>query len=204
MGRMKKFFLLLFAGLFAFGGALYFFFPLDAAARTLWREAARKAAAEGFVLDSSGIESARIPLRITLMNLSVSSPLLSGEAGRAEFAPSLLSSLRALAPAGRLHLERVSLALHIPGEPPLFLSSLDALLTARGEEIEGVILETGGDLDISGRMVISSRKGSLQEADLLLKGSRSALQRRGGGGLVPSDVRRRPDRGLLSHPDRDR
>ena len=175
MGRMKKFFLLLFAGLFAFGGALYFFFPLDAAARTLWREAARKAAAEGFVLDSSGIESARIPLRITLMNLSVSSPLLSGEAGRAEFAPSLLSSLRALAPAGRLHLERVSLALPIPGEPPLFLSSLDALLTARGEEIEGVILETGGDLDISGRMVISSRKGSLQEADLLLKGSRSAL-----------------------------
>ena len=175
MGRIGKFLLFFSAALFAFAVSLYVFFPWDAAVRTLWRDAARKAAAEGFVLDSSGIGTTRFPLTIALVNLSVSSPLLSGEAGRAELSPSLLSSAASLSPAGRLRLERVTIALPLPGEPPLFLSSIEALIIARGEGLEGVILKSGGDLEISGRFVLSSEKGGIEEADLLFTGSRSAL-----------------------------
>lgn len=174
MGRAGKYLLLVFAAMVGFALSFYVFFPLDGAVRTLWRDAARKAAAEGFVLDSSGIETRRFPLAIAFLNLSVTSPLLSGEAGRAEFAPSLLSSIKNLSPAGRLRLERVSIALPLPGEQPLFLSSLEAQLTASKTGLEGEILKSAGDLEISGRAVLSS-KGGIKEADLLFQGSRSAL-----------------------------
>ncbi len=175
MGRAGKFLLIFLAALIGFTVSLYVFFPWDAAVRTLWRDAARKAAGEGFVLDSSGIETRRFPLAFAFLNLGVSSPLLSGEAGRAEFSPSLLSSVRSLGPAGRLRLERVSIALPLPGQPPLFLSSFEALLTARGKMLEGEILKSEGDLVVSGRIVLSSEKGGVEEADLLFRGERSAL-----------------------------
>lgn len=174
MGRAGKYLLLIFAALVGFALSFYVFFPLDGAVRTLWRDAARKAAADGFILDSSGIETGRFPLTVAFLNLSVTSPLLSGEAGRAEFAPSLLSSIKSLSPSGRLRLERASIALPLPGEPPLFLSSLEAQLTASKTGLEGEILKSAGDLEISGRAVLSS-KGGIKEADLLFQGSRSAL-----------------------------
>ena len=174
MGRAGKYLLLIFAALVGFALSFYVFFPLDGAVRTLWRDAARKAAADGFILDSSGIETGRFPLTVAFLNLSVTSPLLSGEAGRAEFAPSLLSSIKSLSPSGRLRLERASIALPLPGEPPLFLSSLEALLSASKTGLEGEILKSAGDLEISGRAVLSS-KGGIKEADLLFQGSRSAL-----------------------------
>lgn len=175
MRRAGKYLLLVFAALVGFAVSFYVFFPLDGAVRTLWREAARKAAADGFVLDSSGIETSRFPLTVAFLNLSVTSPLLSGEAGRAEFAPSLLSTIKNFSPAGRLRLERVSIALPLPGEQPLFLSSLEALLTAPKKGLEGEILKSEGDLEISGRAALSSEKRGIEEADLLFQGSRSAL-----------------------------
>ncbi len=175
MGRAGKYLLLVFAAVVGFAVSFYVFFPLDSAVRTMWRDAARKAAAEGFVLDSSGIETGRFPLSVAFLNISVTSPLLSGEAGRAEFAPSLFSSIKSLSPAGHLRLERVSIVLPLPGEQPLFLSSLEALLTAPKKRLEGEILKSEGDLEISGRAALSSEKRRIEEADLLFQGPRSAL-----------------------------
>ncbi|GAB1485107.1 hypothetical protein MASR2M79_01530 [Aminivibrio sp.] len=150
MGRTGKILLLVFAALAGFALSFYVFFPLDGAVRTLWRDAARRAAAEGFVLDSSGIETKRFPLSAAFLNLRVTSPLLSAEAGRAEFAPSLLSSLKNLSPAGRLRLERVTIVLPLPGESPIFLSALEGVLTARKEGLEGEILKSEGTLKYPG------------------------------------------------------
>ncbi|GAB1427394.1 hypothetical protein MASR2M17_08200 [Aminivibrio sp.] len=47
MGRTGKILLLVFAALAGFALSFYVFFPLDGAVRTLWRDAARRAAAEG-------------------------------------------------------------------------------------------------------------------------------------------------------------
>lgn len=175
MGRTGKILLLVFAALAGFALSFYVFFPLDGAVRTLWRDAARRAAAEGFVLDSSGIETKRFPLSVAFLNLRVTSPLLSAEAGRAEFAPSLLSSLKNLSPAGRLRLERVTIVLPLPGESPIFLSALEGVLTARKEGLEGEILKSEGDLEISGHASLSSGKRGIEEADLLFQGARSTL-----------------------------
>lgn len=168
--------LLLLVSLAAFCLSFWLFFPFGDLAETAWNAAVLSASQQGFRLDAAGVSAeGRFPPMFVLSNARMASPLLSGEAGRAGIAPSVTESVMKMAPAAAVTLERVSVNLPVPGQAPLYLSSAEARTVFRNGRLEVTGVRTGGDLEISGTIVLSPASFTILESDLVIRGERSAL-----------------------------
>ncbi len=168
--------LLLLVSLAAFCLSFWLFFPFGDLAETAWNTAVLSASQQGFRLDAAGVSAeGRFPPTFVLSNARMSSPLLSGEAGRADITPSVIESVLKMAPAAAVKLDRVSVNLPVPGQAPLYLSSAEARTVFRNGRLEMTGVRTGGDLEISGTIVLSPASFKILESDLVIRGERSAL-----------------------------
>ena len=152
------------------------FFPFGPGAEVAWSRMVRAASERGFFLDASDVSAeGGLTPEALLLNVRLRSPLLSGEAGKVSAVFSPADMITRMAPTARIRLERVSVNLPLPGERPLYLSSLECRLVFRKDRIEVLELRTSGELDVSGAVVVSPVKFTLEEADLSLGGERAQL-----------------------------
>jgi len=174
--RYGRAILLFLVSIAAFCLSFWLFFPFGDLAETVWNAAVLSASGRGFRLDAAGVSAeGRFPPTFVLSNARVSSPLLSGEAGRAGIAPAAGESVLKMAPAASVTLDRVSVNLPVPGQAPLYLSSAEARAVFRNGRLEVAGVRTGGDLEISGTIVLSPASFQILESDLVIRGERSAL-----------------------------
>lgn len=174
--RFGRIFFLFSLSVLVFALSFYLFFPLHEAVRLAWGRGVLSASERGFFLDSAELSvEGRFPPAIVIRNIRLSSPLLSGEAGRAKIVLSPADTVIHGVPVACIRLERVSVNFSLPGQSPLYLASAEARGVFRLGRVDILDLQTEGDLNISGNAVVSPSKMSFEEGNVTIRGERSGL-----------------------------